>query len=106
MGSRIQHATATAAQFEPTIEEVSRRLEAVDGRRRALAEELQAIKSAKDVSHKRLQEVARSMAALKTQQAAVFADANAQVPRVKWVAAQASLGARTAPFFFTPSRVR
>ena len=85
MNSRVQHASATAAQYEPTIDEVSRRLEAVDLRRKTLMDELHGMKAAKDVSQKRLQEVARAMTALKQQQAAVVADASAQVPRVKCV---------------------
>lgn len=85
MLSRAQHASATAAQYDPTVEDVRRRIEAVDARARALAAELDALRGSKDVSQRKLHDLAHTMAALKTQQAAAVADAHAQVPRVKCV---------------------
>ena len=85
MLSRAQHAAATAAQYDPTIDDVRRRIEAVDARARSLAAELDALRGSKDVSQRKLHDLAHTMAALKTQQAAAVADAHAQVPRVKCV---------------------
>ena len=96
MSSRAQHAAATAAQYEPTVDDVRRRIEAVEGRARALAADLSALRSSKEVSQKKLHELAHTMAALKTQQAAVVADTNAQVPRVKCVRAAGGGGRRGA----------
>ena len=85
MLSRAQHASSTAAQYDPSIEDIRRRIEAVDARARALSSVGVTLRATKDVSQRRLHDLAQTMASLKTQQASAVADAHAQVPRVKCV---------------------